>query len=281
MSTSIIILRLLSFFCGITGAPATGTANECFHLGAGTNPSSTALIDALAPPVSAASFLLKTYDRVAHMQIDRNARLCVLGGRVQTTEQASVRVSWSRAILSFAKPGAGSTRQTIDPNRVQEIVHTTRSRAEAVKCLREHLGWSTSPDNLSKYLRHHELSAPWQKIPPEQSLITKIVQNVRTEAEALRRMRSELGWSITAASLTRYMKNHGLRAPWQYLDPVEVRRLVQDSRSLSDTAERIVGKFGRVMSRHALSDYIRRHQIEAPWVGKYKKGEASQLERNA
>jgi hypothetical protein len=220
------------------------------------------------PPVCAASFQAGTYYRAELIRIDRWARMYHYGAAGPSVDGASVRANWSCEVLCFARRGGGSARQKLDANRVQEIIRTSNSRSEAVRRLRDELGWSTSPSNLSKYLRRHCLSAIWQKDPPEHNLIVKIAENVRTETEALRLLRDELGWSITAASLSQFMRNHGLSAPWQYLDPLEIGRLVQESRSLNDAAGRILDRFGRAMSRHALSAYIRRHHIGVPWVVK-------------
>src|SRR5207245_1384633 len=50
----------------------------------------------------------------------------------------------------------------IDPQRVQKLVQDTRSRTEAVAVLQKKLGWTTTPANLSRYIRRHGITASWQ-----------------------------------------------------------------------------------------------------------------------
>jgi hypothetical protein len=182
MSKSLLRFISLLLLCGIADQSVDNVAGHGSRLGAESQPSSSVRIDALAPAVCAASFQPSTYDRAVHIRIDRGARAYGDGNHVLDVEEASVRASWSAAVIPFARVSGRRASKAIDTVRVQELVQTTRSRAEAIERLRHEFGWSTSATNLSKYLRRQHLNTTWQKAPPDRSLITKIVQHVRSEA---------------------------------------------------------------------------------------------------
>jgi hypothetical protein len=52
---------------------------------------------------------------------------------------------------------------TIDPQDIQRLVVNTQSRSEAASILRKHLMGKFHPDELSRYLKKHDLIAPWQR----------------------------------------------------------------------------------------------------------------------
>jgi hypothetical protein len=56
-------------------------------------------------------------------------------------------------------------RKTVDAVEVQAAIQPTGSRGEAVRVLKERLGWITSGSNLSHYVKRHALTAPWIKQP--------------------------------------------------------------------------------------------------------------------
>ena len=109
------------------------------------------------------------------------------------------------------------SRWQINPQRVQDLVQYTHNRARRHKSLQTALGWSGDLSNLGSYLKRHGLTAPWQirsmRIDPQK--IQALIERTRTALK-----QSKLCVRLLPADFIptncRYLRRHGLTAPWQH-----------------------------------------------------------------
>jgi hypothetical protein len=130
------------------------------------------------------------------------------------------RFNWSPTNLSTYLARHGFNAPWLFPHtnrdlrRIDRLVHTTRSRKQAVELLRAQLGWAITPNGIGRYLRRQGIAAPWQHIYRATESVQELVRQTGDQVHAIERLNKELGWVTTAANLSKYMKRHGIRAPW-------------------------------------------------------------------
>jgi hypothetical protein len=165
-------------------------------------------LDKVLAPEKVQELLQDTKDRREAIALLRNA----LG--LQISERA-IDAYFRRHALRFEWQNAG---WRVDPQRVQDLVRNTRSRAEAAEVLQKALGWPEHLSNLGGYLRRHGLTAPWQirsmHIDPQK--VQVLIQNTHNRAEAVEVLRTAFAGRFHPDELSRYLRRHGLIAPWQH-----------------------------------------------------------------
>jgi hypothetical protein len=228
---------------------------------------------ALSPSLSAATFHPNGYDLAADIKVNRGARDSF--DRTLERFAASVRVSWSTTILGLPKPPRDSSRpapfrrslralsELVEPKKVQELIRSTQSRAEATRLLEKILSRPIGVRALDVYIKSHGVTAPWQRVNLQR--VKTLVQTTRGSNEAVDLLRKELGWSTTTRNLSMYLKRHGLTAPWQRIDPKRVQTLVQTTKSRTEAVNLLWNEFGWSTTSNNLSTYLTRHSLTAPW----------------
>ena len=112
-------------------------------------------------------------------------------------------------------------RRRPDLQKVQELVCTTRSLAEAVELLSREIHWSIRPSSLSAFLKAHDIPAPWRKTRPQPrrdpGRVQALIGSAGSLPAAIQLLHNELDWEVSASRLCTYLKEHALRAPWQNL----------------------------------------------------------------
>jgi hypothetical protein len=85
--------------------------------------------------------------------------------RQQAVQLLQKELGWSPTTGNLSqymkRHGLSAPWRYPDAQRVQEILRASRTRQEAVQLLQKELGWSTTPENLSRFIQRHGLTVSW------------------------------------------------------------------------------------------------------------------------
>jgi hypothetical protein len=101
--------------------------------------------------------------------------------------------------------------------------------------------------------------------------VRRLIQYTTTAREAIQVLAERIGWRPRPSALVEFLSEHGLAPPWpvkkriQEINPQEVRRLIQYTNDARQAIDVLHCEFGWQPTQSALSSYLQRHGLTAPW----------------